>query len=212
VSLADYAVPIVPDGITPEIGWRAWTVVEKHLSSINRGATWPPKEALVAYCSHGPEYRYIARRYGRIVPTGRIEQHVDRAGMLVGGYSYGYETSGLLLDPAHGPMPTVQLPEGWGYEVEACERDVPSESCQCGIYALRDRARLYCSPYYRQAEVVGAVSLWGKIIPGEDGYRAQFAYPLVLYTDSKLVDYGVKVFPFAEAGNDLSVRLLGGDE
>lgn len=51
-------------------------------------------------------------------------------------------------------------------------------NCMCGFYAYR-------SPYETQLErythqVFGAVALWGKVIVGTKGYRAQYAYPLWL--------------------------------
>ena len=68
----------------------------------------------------------------------------------------------------------------------------PDRSCKCGIYAVESLAKLmevYESwssfmsriEIERHAAVVGRVSLWGKVIPGEHGWRAQYAYPAHLY-------------------------------
>ena len=65
------------------------------------------------------------------------------------------------------------------------EHQAPHESCWCGIYAANDlkTLRLISGP----GPVVGEVYLWGKVIPGEFGYRAQYAYPKSL----RLVTKGV---------------------
>jgi hypothetical protein len=203
------AFPIVPDGITPEVGWRGWSVLGGTLSSVNQHNEWPTREAFVATCAKPPPVRWVPHRYGAIVPRGRIAQEHAHQGLVIGGYAYGYETSGRSLD-ATKPPPMTQLPEGWGYELEAVDKEVPDEYCTCGIYALKSRAAIVCSPYAREADAVGAVSLWGKIVPGEDGYRAQYAYPLLIFTDYDLDDYGVQVLPRREMGRDMPVRLLRG--
>jgi hypothetical protein len=203
-------VTVIPDGITPEVGWRSWTVIEGFLCSLNNQTVWTPKEALQAGCSRPPRYRYAAQRGGHIVPTGR--QQVERDignGLRVRDWAYGYEMMGqdvrMLNDV---PLPLMQLPDGWGYEVVEVPQEPPEEGCTCGIYALRGRSSLVSSPYANSADAIGAVSLWGKVIPGQDGFRAQYAYPLQLFTDLKLEDYGVPVAPFADFRRDIPVRLL----
>jgi hypothetical protein len=34
--------------------------------------------------------------------------------------------------------------------------------------------------------VIGEVGLWGKIVPGKDGFRAQYAYPLRLQVPKQI--------------------------
>lgn len=54
----------------------------------------------------------------------------------------------------------------------------PGEQCQCGIYAAKDLMTLSNMVVFpRGPYVYGRVSLWGKVIEGEMGYRAEFAYP-----------------------------------
>lgn len=53
----------------------------------------------------------------------------------------------------------------------------PCDDCLCGIYALKDPEEIF---NYRGV-VFGEVKLWGKVIEGEKGYRAQFAYPSRLW-------------------------------
>lgn len=62
----------------------------------------------------------------------------------------------------------------------------PGDDCTCGIYALAETEPW---PYYDfdgggQA-VWGEVFLWGTVVKGEKGYRAQFAYPKRLYLAHK---------------------------
>lgn len=54
----------------------------------------------------------------------------------------------------------------------------PHEGCTCGLYAARSLDDLRGQPLFGLSRmVVGQVALWGKVIPGQFGYRAQFAYP-----------------------------------
>lgn len=51
--------------------------------------------------------------------------------------------------------------------------DAPRVGCSCGIYALKNPDEL--------TGVFGEVSLWGRVVQGSKGYRAQFAYPRKLW-------------------------------
>ena len=54
----------------------------------------------------------------------------------------------------------------------------PGERCRCGIYGARDLRALRSHPLFGfRVMVAGEVLLWGKVIRGELGYRAQYAYP-----------------------------------
>jgi hypothetical protein len=75
----------------------------------------------------------------------------------------------------------------------------PYQRCGCGVYALKSLEILRRSSYFN-GECFGQVALWGKVIEGEDGYRAEFAYPKALYVsylNYRLVEplsvYGVPV-------------------
>ena len=60
---------------------------------------------------------------------------------------------------------------------------VPAAECHCGIYAAKDLDTLkeLASPNVRLPLVVGKVALWGRVIPGERGFRAQYGYPKRLW-------------------------------
>ena len=80
---------------------------------------------------------------------------------------------------------------GFPYQIpEPHNHAVPDEDHTCGIYALRDR-HVVSQKYYHNAgqkagrhmeiwRVIGEVALWGTIVPGDKGYRAQYAYPTKL--------------------------------
>ena len=68
------------------------------------------------------------------------------------------------------------------------EHEVPDERCSCGVYAAATFNRLYKMGYTKESGlfaarspddvlICGEVALWGNIIPGQHGWRAQFAYP-----------------------------------
>lgn len=63
----------------------------------------------------------------------------------------------------------------------------PVENCTCGTYAAATFNRLFEMGYTSSGGlfsgspedilIAGTVNLWGNIIPGTHGWRAQFAYP-----------------------------------
>ena len=56
--------------------------------------------------------------------------------------------------------------------------EAPDLECGwCGIYAVKT-PRLDD----RDDAIYGQVNLWGRVIEHEHGYRAQYAYPALLYT------------------------------
>jgi hypothetical protein len=103
--------------------------------------------------------------------------------------------------------------------------DVPSASCQCGIYAAPLTALeplLADAPWESGARVVGEVSLWGDVVECERGWRASHAYPAHLYVPERderrarvsqrelvaaLGDYGVPVEPLPCSPSHAVARL-----
>lgn len=63
----------------------------------------------------------------------------------------------------------------------------PGESCSCGFWALNSPMR--CIRYARdtitdRSSVVGLVRAWGQVaLHGNEGFRAQFASPVCLFSD-----------------------------
>lgn len=70
----------------------------------------------------------------------------------------------------------------------------PCWNCQCGIWAFKDLDRLVAAigSAYTGIKVLGSVSLWGRVIEAENGYRAQYAYPSELWLlDESLEELGL---------------------
>lgn len=68
----------------------------------------------------------------------------------------------------------------------------PNWSCSCGIWAFKDVDNLAASIGQYAVKVIGTVSLWGKVIETENGYRAEKAYPKELWLlDDSLEELGI---------------------
>lgn len=70
----------------------------------------------------------------------------------------------------------------------------PQKACECGVWGFKSLdnliAALKAGNYHKQS-VIGKVSLWGRVIETENGFRAQFAYPEELWlTSSELEELG----------------------
>lgn len=65
--------------------------------------------------------------------------------------------------------------------------ETPAEGCRCGIHALDHPLYLAKQGYpsfigpKRTFYVWGELAMWGKVIEGETGIKAQFAYPTKFY-------------------------------
>jgi hypothetical protein len=62
-----------------------------------------------------------------------------------------------------------------------CTGESENDEKHCGIYAFKDARIRYYTFLIPDRIAYGAVSLWGRIIVCENGYRAQYAYPLFLF-------------------------------
>jgi hypothetical protein len=93
--------------------------------------------------------------------------------------------NGLGYWTDHPTEATCPLPSRWPHEV-------PELECSCGWYAARDLGVildldhapgewLAPGPYRSGTFVLGPVKGWGKVIPHELGWRAQYAKPLGFY-------------------------------
>jgi hypothetical protein len=106
----------------------------------------------------------------------------------------GWRTWNLSEDPPTGPLlhPVGPGVDAWwpGQALHArCganpilslfrpQHPAPDPSCTCGIYAASSLQALERPrPAWLPPPVVGTVSLWGKVIEHERGWRAEFAYP-----------------------------------
>ncbi|GAC1372911.1 MAG: hypothetical protein NVSMB32_16560 [Actinomycetota bacterium] len=68
-------------------------------------------------------------------------------------------------------------------EAETHAGPSPGVDCGCGLYAALDLETLreLANPDLVVPRGVGEVALWGRVIPADLGYRAQFAYPRRLW-------------------------------
>ena len=68
----------------------------------------------------------------------------------------------------------------------------PNPRCVCGIYAVKQEDEVHrfgrareslaaAAPSPRTLTVIGTVSLWGRIIETDRGYKAEYAYPYELH-------------------------------
>src|SRR5215471_2153916 len=179
---------VVPDKVSPEIGWRAWHFDGKELTSLTNHTRWEPGSALQAICHTRSPLMHLwlhaSHRYEwRVIP---------RAEAAMGHNLDAQElawTRKIRKGEIH-PRPRTVLPSGLMYwycmvppEPEPAHGQVPSEHCSCGIYARTDPAGAYehVSLGGSLTVVLGTVKLWGKVIPGTQGWRAEYAYPDSLY-------------------------------
>src|SRR5262249_29961530 len=67
-------------------------------------------------------------------------------------------------------------------EAERREHEAPDFHCCCGIWGFKsiENLRLALERTYKPS-VIGKVSLWGRVIETENGFRAQYAYPEELW-------------------------------
>jgi hypothetical protein len=72
---------------------------------------------------------------------------------------------------------------------------VPNWDCQCGFYGYKSEEALAASGYPRTGDdqtVQGRVALWGRVIDHDLGYRAERAYPQLLYLGGDQFDEVVR--------------------
>jgi hypothetical protein len=63
-----------------------------------------------------------------------------------------------------------------GKQVDHGPSEVPAKGCVCGFHAsTTEMGALWGSGALLERMLVGSVKLWGRVIPGERGWRAQYA-------------------------------------
>lgn len=99
-----------------------------------------------------------------------------------------------IWPPRRATLATCRAREGWAPAAPA-EHPAPEESCRCGIYASESpatAASFISGPSLSgreprdQQPVLGRVSLWGRVVECERGWRAARAYPALLYVPALL--------------------------
>lgn len=198
LTLADILSSRIPRKGAPELGWRSWRV------------EWGPDE-----------YR------GMITEEAVEKEFSDGLATL---HHVVYAPSLVLLSGWRTLWPKRKELRG------RCALDrshfSPDPDCDCGIYAFRSPKSLW--PGYMRASpiqkgwaegfvvqrIFGEVYLWGQVIRGIRGWRAEFAYPRRLYIPTTryargpimspeeiafhLGDYGVPIEIVEVGGNVLA--------
>lgn len=198
---------VVPDSIEPVEEWRTWTFDGQSLLSHN-GHKWLPGEPMKATCegSHSNREWQVVRCGMSVEEAASVTQsHNNYQSQMSSYQSFGGRT--------HYPMwlsaPHVEPPDGYGYVLETVAHDSPDENCTCGIYAGRTPA--HCPA----GDVLGKVKMWGKIVPGEKGSRAELAYPSELHVSARLANnpailaYGVPIVTLSDQEVEAVMPSLG---
>ena len=196
---------LVPDGIEPVEAFRCWQWIGGKLCSIANDVAWTPGEALKAECTcgGGQTYSWNVVRGGMSLEDAQaiVSQYRRRAMMSYGSIAAYSKFYGWCPEPS-----TVALPPLYGFELVTSTHAAPEENCTCGIYAVSTEALLPSGAYIR-----GKVKLWGKIIPGTTGLRAEYGYPSELHVPPTLIDdpglkaYGVPLV----ATDDSALQYVG---
>lgn len=185
---------VVPDSIEALEQWRTWAFNGTALVSHNT-TVWKPGEPMHATCAKGEGQVWTIKRGGMSREdaskhAGWHNQHAVNMNSLV-IYSPPVRHTHYLNHPH------VEPPDGYGYALETVQHNAPSADCTCGIYAGSTPAD--CP----SGDVLGKVKLWGTVVPGDKGARAEYAYPSELHVPAKwaehpaLLAYGVPIVSLA---------------
>jgi hypothetical protein len=113
------------------------------------------------------------------------------------------EPDGLVLLSAHH---SLRWAPGWPAEASCASlHESPAGGCGCGLYAARapELAVAYLPTHIketlraRQPDIlgydvvmaIGRVSLWGRVVEAEWGWRAERGYPTELYLPARVTHY-----------------------
>jgi len=76
----------------------------------------------------------------------------------------------------------------WG-RAPAGDHRVPSEQCQCGLYAYRWPDFEPCAQSSPHRYISGVVLGWGRYVLGRNGWRAEYAKPVAVLSAPGLEDW-----------------------
>lgn len=191
---------IIPDSIEPRRGYKALNYnAEGMLFSPSEHTHWPPKKRLEATCKN-IEWGWcpIEAEEPRSMDD-TVTVAVDPAVRSAGGALIAtparvmastaiVSSSGAWVTPRQ-PLPRrkpkAKLPEGWVWSWEPLEHEI-GEGCSCGIYVV-DEPRDAMNYLDRNYGCMVEVALWGKVVPGSNGARGQYAYPQRILSPRALV-------------------------
>jgi hypothetical protein len=151
---------IVPDVVGEVVGWRAWTVGGTDRLPILRSVThsgtyWHAARWTLATCDGA---LVCKREWDRITRRRRAAL----AGQQILDPGYELQTAADVvaeMDEPHGPT-------------------IPGVGCTCGLYAAKTREQLvkrlgYQREHGTKAVFIGEVGMAGRIIEGDQGWRAE---------------------------------------
>lgn len=72
----------------------------------------------------------------------------------------------------------------WGNS--GIKHTAPISDCDCGIYALKKVPDEHELLPWEEDSILGLVFIWGKVIEGSKGYRAQFSKPAAILQDDRM--------------------------
>lgn len=61
----------------------------------------------------------------------------------------------------------------------------PIQDCDCGIYALKKAPEDQDLIPWEENSIIGLAFMWGKVLEGTKGYRAQYSKPAALLNDNR---------------------------
>jgi hypothetical protein len=98
--------------------------------------------------------------------------------------TYAHSASGVYAQYRHtGNLRAILTRFGhdgkFVHPPEAYTHRAPGKTCQCGIYAAYNFDIV--ASYADTVRVFGLVTAWGLVIPGSNGFRAEYAKPVVLF-------------------------------
>ena len=190
-----YAEMVVPDTIEPVYGWKALRITKDgRLASPQQTTIWPVKQRLEATCqSNRVSYAWVAV-HGEPKPSP-----VEVSGMVQGGAVFssatmvtvGGSTGGGTMMVTPSEKPKTQLPVGMSWSWEPQPHEIASNDCRCGIYVVNN---VRSAGTYLSADcILAEVCLWGRVVPGSEGARGQYAYPRQLFAPDTLTDVATMV-------------------
>src|SRR3990170_3267992 len=145
----------VPDGINPIVGVRAWRVQQ----------TLRKEDRLFSVYKSGINW-----------PIGRkLEAQCVQPSSVWAG-----------LRGATPNMFTMALAKAAGdSSKDLPAHQAPYDECSCGIYALNSSLTENEVKPWQISAIIGIVLLWGRILEGDRGYRAQYAKVDALWMDTE---------------------------
>lgn len=122
----------------------------------------------------------IAYRIWKVSPEGRLSTAYRNSGKWPWMKPYSAACNPVSPYNIFSVLASVyEEPTSFG------DHDAPHFDCTCGLYGYKSVKCLEQTfeQFYKGNCVLGRVALWGRVTEHTDGYRAEYGYPQVLYTD-----------------------------